>query len=202
MEKERTAALPESERQAKPGRNAAQTKERILRNAERLFAMHPYDNVTLREIAALSEINVALIGRYYGSKKELFCAVLDRLESRRTPLRSEDILGDLADRMVHSLKDWHEDDNQLSVLNILMLSSQSREAMPVIQERVKLFFTDMAKVEGVSAVPAGFMLASCSLGILMLRRMLPGDYSLPASSADIRKALQLLEQALENEGQD
>ena len=139
--------------------------------------MYPYEMVTLREIAAQSSVNVALIGRYYGSKKELFCAVLDSLSSDRLPLRPKDKLGDLADRTVRALETGHEDDSQLTLLNILMLSSQSREAMPVIQDRVKGFFTDMAATDGESSVPAGFVLTSCTLGVLMLRRLLPEGLS-------------------------
>lgn len=194
-----SSRFSDSGQRAKPGRNAAQTKERIRKNAERLFTMYPYEMVTLREIAAQSSVNVALIGRYYGSKKELFCAVLDSLSSDRLPLRPKDKLGDLADRTVRALETGHEDDNQLTLLNILMLSSQSREAMPVIQDRVKGFFTDMAATDGESSVPAGFVLTSCTLGVLMLRRLLPEDYPLRVSAADMRKALQMLQNALTGE---
>ena len=188
-----SSRFSDSGQRAKPGRNAAQTKERIRKNAERLFTMYPY------EIAAQSSVNVALIGRYYGSKKELFCAVLDSLSSDRLPLRPKDKLGDLADRTVRALETGHEDDSQLALLNILMLSSQSREAMPVIQDRVKGFFTDMAATDGESSVPAGFVLTSCTLGVLMLRRLLPEDYPLRVSAADMRKALQMLQNALTGE---
>ena len=58
-----SSRFSDSGQRAKPGRNAAQTKERIRKNAERLFTMYPYEMVTLREIAAQSSVNVALIGR-------------------------------------------------------------------------------------------------------------------------------------------
>ncbi len=205
MERDLSAIEACGKQTAKPGRNAAQTRFRILQNAECLFTRYPYELVTLRRIAEMSGINVALIARYYGSKKELFSAVLDSLSARRPPLCPEDKLGDLAGRIVRSLEKGPDDDIQLSILNILMLSSQSREAMPVIQERVKGFFTDMAKTEGEDAVPAGYMLTSCVLGVLLLRRLLPEDYPMTASSSDMLKALRILRNALavsEPEGSD
>ena len=181
---------------AKTCRNAAQTKERILKSAERLFARYPYELVTLRQIAAMAEINVALIVRYYGSKRELFGAVLDSFSAGRPGLDREDMLGDLADRMVRSCENRYEDSGDLSILNILMLSSQSLEARPVIQERMKGFFVDMADAEGEDAVPSGLMLTSCTLGMLMLRRLLPEDYQPSVSAGDILKALETLREAL------
>ena len=69
----------------------------------------------------------------------------------------------------------------------------------MIQDRVKGFFTDMAATDGESSVPAGFVLTSCTLGVLMLRRLLPEDYPLRVSAADMRKALQMLQNALTGE---
>lgn len=198
MEEKRAETMAESGKTVRPCRNAAQTKERILRSAERLFAGHPYELVTLRQIAAMAEINVALIVRYYGSKRELFGAVLDSLSAGRPPLRREDMLGDLADRMVRSCENRYEDNGELSILNILMLSSQSLEARPVIQERMKDFFIDLAAVEGECAVPSGFMLTSCIMGMLMMRRLLPGDYQPAVSASDVLRALQTLHDSLDS----
>lgn len=63
--------LPRSEK--KPSR-----KERILNAAEQLFAEHGYDGVTLREIAKLADVDVALTNYHFGSKRELFTTVFHR----------------------------------------------------------------------------------------------------------------------------
>lgn len=57
-------------------RDAEATKEAIQEAAAARFAEASYDQVSLREIAALAGIDVALIGRYFGSKEELFAAVV------------------------------------------------------------------------------------------------------------------------------
>lgn len=53
-------------------RDAEATKQAILDAAIKLFGETAYDQVGLREIAALAGVDVALIGRYFGSKDELF----------------------------------------------------------------------------------------------------------------------------------
>ncbi|MGJ8560353.1 MAG: TetR family transcriptional regulator [Litorimonas sp.] len=53
-------------------------KTRILDAAESLFAEHSYDGVTLRRIAKLADVDVALTSYHFGSKDGLFRAVFAR----------------------------------------------------------------------------------------------------------------------------
>ena len=52
--------------------------ERILDVAEELFALHGYDGVTLRQIAAGAGVDVALANYHFGKKLDLFNAVFER----------------------------------------------------------------------------------------------------------------------------
>lgn len=52
-----------------------QTRERILRVAERLFAEHGYDGVSVRKIAAEAKVQLALVSYYFRSKLGLYRAV-------------------------------------------------------------------------------------------------------------------------------
>ena len=62
---------------------SARTADAILAAARRQFASYGYDGTGLRAIAALADVNVALIGRYFGSKEGLFlAAVPPKLEIR------------------------------------------------------------------------------------------------------------------------
>ena len=56
-------------------RNAAETRKRLLQAARRLFATANYVSVGIREIGAEAGVNPALIGRYFGSKRNLFLEV-------------------------------------------------------------------------------------------------------------------------------
>jgi AcrR family transcriptional regulator len=61
-------------------RDAAATKARICKVAGQKFTQKGFDGVGVREIADTAGVNVALISRYFGSKKQLFMAsVLARL---------------------------------------------------------------------------------------------------------------------------
>jgi AcrR family transcriptional regulator len=58
-------------------RNAAATKEDILRAALMAFSQRGYDGVSAREIAREVGVNPMLVNRYFGSKEELFAAATD-----------------------------------------------------------------------------------------------------------------------------
>ena len=56
-------------------RNAAETRNRLLQAARRLFSRANYVSVGIREIGAEAGVNPALISRYFGSKRNLFLEV-------------------------------------------------------------------------------------------------------------------------------
>jgi len=57
---------------------SAATKERILDAAESLFMEHGFEATTLRQITAAAGVNLAAAHYHFGSKEELFEAVLKR----------------------------------------------------------------------------------------------------------------------------
>src|SRR5205809_5085369 len=62
------------------------TKGRILDAAEALFMEHGYEATTLRQITAGAGVNLAAVHYHFGSKEELFQAVLTR---RLDPMNQE-----------------------------------------------------------------------------------------------------------------
>ena len=61
------------------GRNGAvATKHRILDAAEALFVEHGFEATSLRSITAAADVNLAAANYHFGSKEELFEAVLTR----------------------------------------------------------------------------------------------------------------------------
>src|SRR6266498_56063 len=81
-------------------RGGAATKERILDAAEALFMEHGFEATTLRAITAAAGVNLAAVNYHFGSKEELFQAVLtrrlDRMNQERVDLlsRFEDAAGE------------------------------------------------------------------------------------------------------------
>lgn len=59
-------------------RSAEDTRTTILDQAERLFADGGYDGTSIREIAARSDVQAAVVGYHFGGKEELFDAVVGR----------------------------------------------------------------------------------------------------------------------------
>lgn len=57
---------------------AVETRDRILDAAEEVFARHGFDAATTREIAALSNTNVATAYSYFANKEALYAAVIQR----------------------------------------------------------------------------------------------------------------------------
>ena len=76
------------------GRAPQGTKERILDAAEALFMTHGFEATSLRLITTAAGVNLAAVNYHFGSKEELFQAVLTR---RLDPLNQErvDLLAEL-----------------------------------------------------------------------------------------------------------
>ena len=62
------------------------TQDRILDSAEALFVEHGFEATSLRQITAAAGVNLAAVNYHFGSKEELFQAVLTR---RLDPMNQE-----------------------------------------------------------------------------------------------------------------
>src|SRR5947199_4670584 len=67
-------------------RSPTATKQRILDAAESLFMEHGFEATSLRSITAAADVNLAAANYHFGSKEELFHAVLTR---RLDPMNQE-----------------------------------------------------------------------------------------------------------------
>ena len=73
---------------------SADTKTRILDAAEQLFMEHGFEATSLRSLTSAANVNLAAVNYHFGSKEELFQAVLTR---RLDPMNQERI--DLLERL-------------------------------------------------------------------------------------------------------
>ncbi len=71
-----------------PEATSADTKTRILDAAEALFLAHGFEATSLRHLTASAGVNLAAVNYHFGSKEELFQAVLTR---RLDPMNQERI---------------------------------------------------------------------------------------------------------------
>ncbi|MFF4837024.1 TetR/AcrR family transcriptional regulator [Streptomyces sp. NPDC001315] len=85
-------------------RNAAATREAILRSATEAFSRLGYDGAGVREIAGGAGVSAMMVNRYFGSKEQLFAEVVDASFTPRTVVTgalttlSRDIAAALVDR--------------------------------------------------------------------------------------------------------
>lgn len=64
-------------------------KNRILDEAEKLFAKHGFDGVTMRQLAKAAEVDVALASYHFKNKRGLFDAVLWRRSEIMNEIRNK-----------------------------------------------------------------------------------------------------------------
>ena len=89
------AASPVPE--ADPEREAA-TKAQVLTAAERLFALHGFQNVSVRDITAEAGVNLASVNYHFGSKDQLLFEIFRRRTAELNRERA---------RMLHEAADRH-----------------------------------------------------------------------------------------------
>ncbi|WP_326641843.1 TetR family transcriptional regulator [Streptosporangium sp. NBC_01755] len=110
------------------------TCRRILDAARRLFADLGYEQVTMRMIAAEADANIALINRYFGSKRELFAKVLAM--QGRFPGVLDGPEEELPRRLAEYIAERLRSDQASPVLAALIRSSNSPEIHEIIRDRV------------------------------------------------------------------
>ncbi|WNI21422.1 MULTISPECIES: TetR family transcriptional regulator [unclassified Streptomyces] len=60
----------------RPRRDAAGSRDRLLKAASELFAEHGYDRTTARAIGSRAGVDPTMIARYFGGKAQLYVATL------------------------------------------------------------------------------------------------------------------------------
>lgn len=87
------AVKPPTARACVETRAGPATKDKILDAAEALFMAHGFEATSLRSITAAASVNLAAVNYHFGSKEELFEAVLTRrldpMNQRRVDLLSQ-----------------------------------------------------------------------------------------------------------------
>lgn len=87
-------------------------RQDILESAEHLFAEHGYAAVSVRDIAARAGVPVALVGYYFGRKRELFVTVFAHrqanLDERIARIQAVADTGDHATRVAAIVRAWAE----------------------------------------------------------------------------------------------
>lgn len=146
-------------------RNAAATRAAMLGSARQRFLQESYENVGLRDIASDAGVDVALVGRYFGSKEALFREVLrggkgDWLDPAVRADELPAFLAALATREFGS-----EDREDIDRLLIILRSSSSPKAASIVQDSFRE--NVLEPVARVAAGEESEMRASLALSLLI-----------------------------------
>jgi AcrR family transcriptional regulator len=158
------------DKESKKPTKADRTRVVILAAAQKLFAGRGYELTTVREIAAMAEIDPALVIRYFGNKEELFAraAVFNlKLPDLSTADRSK--VGEALVR--HFLSLW-EGENANGGLTVLLRSAASNKfAANKLQEIfAKQVLPAILKIGGqMGAAERAGLIASQLLGLAFCR---------------------------------
>ena len=82
-----TEKIKQKQRQRAPSKRSLETYARILNAAEQVFAGHGFEGATIRDIAAMAGVQVALVHHHSGGKAELFYTVVARRAEALAQLR-------------------------------------------------------------------------------------------------------------------
>jgi len=124
-----TAAIPDL---SKP-KSSADTKRAMLDAARARFLQESYENVGLRDIAGAVGVDVALVSRYFGSKEELFRAVLGGGEDKEIlppGLSNEDVPAYLVKLF---LQQGEQGNEHVERLLIILRSASSPAASQIVR---------------------------------------------------------------------
>ena len=174
-----------------PPRNAAATREAILRSAIDNFARAGYDGVGVRQIAQDAGVTAMLVNRYFGSKEGLFAEAVET--SFATPVfigeQSDDLVGDIVRILV--AKSGPNADAPEPFL-IMLRSAASPAAMAIVRAAIERHVgARLARQLDTSdrQLRSEILLAVIS-GMLMMRGVVGTRALTRAKAADVARVLE------------
>jgi AcrR family transcriptional regulator len=121
------------------GANEAATKAAVFASAERLFALHGFQNVSVRDITADAGVNLASVNYHFGSKDALLFEIFRR--------RTAELNRDRA-RMLHEANDRHDGKPPVREILEAFFTPPLRWAAPDNDRRISVQFIIRSRSEG------------------------------------------------------
>ncbi|GGJ39922.1 TetR/AcrR family transcriptional regulator [Streptomyces brasiliensis] len=169
---------------AKRPRNAAATREAILRSAVEAFTRVGYDGAGVRDIAKEAGVTAMLVNRYFGSKEQLFAETVDASFAPRTVVTddpatlSRDIAKSLVDRT-------GPEADHLSPFLLMLRSAPNPRTAEIaragIERHVERELTGM--LTGEQARERSALALAVIAGVWLMRKVI-GDTALVEADAD------------------
>ena len=119
----------------------AATKAAVFNAAERLFALHGFQNVSVRDITAEAGVNLASVNYHFGSKDALLFAICRRRTGELNRERA---------RMLHEANDRHGGKPPVRDILEALFAPPLRWADPDHDRRISVQFIIRARSEGTA----------------------------------------------------
>lgn len=160
----------------RPG--ASVTRQAILDAARARFAKDGYPATTVRKVAADAGVDPALVIRSFGSKEQLFAAVMSIPSSALTRMADafDGPSGDVGERVTRAFLDvWEGDLHESEPLLAMLRSAASNEQAAAqvrefIQARILEALSPRLRARQDAALRAG-LAASMLIGVIVGRRL-------------------------------
>jgi len=117
----------------------AQTKGLVFAAAERLFAVHGFQKVSVRDITAEAGVNLASVNYHYGSKDALLFEIFKTRTAELNRARA---------RMLHEASDRHQGRPPVREILEALIAPPARWLAPDGERRIALQFLIRARGEG------------------------------------------------------
>ena len=121
------------------GTNEAATKAAVFASAERLFALHGFQNVSVRDITADAGVNLASVNYHFGSKDALLFEIFRRRTSELNRERA---------RMLHEANDRHGGKPPVREILAALFAPPLRWGSPENDRRISVQFIIRSRSEG------------------------------------------------------
>jgi len=119
----------------------AATKAAVFGAAERLFALHGFQNVSVRDITAEAGVNLASVNYHFGSKDALLFEIFRRRTGELNRERA---------RMLHEANDRHGGQPPVREILEALFAPPLRWADPAHDRRISVQFIIRARSEGTA----------------------------------------------------
>jgi len=160
-------------------RDRAATRQRLLEAARMLFGEYGYEQVTVRMIASAADANIALVGRYFGSKAGLFGEVLAGEPTVRAVVEGD--RAGLPRRLAEYAAERMSHDPESPILRSLERSAGDPEIQALVRDRLQAAVIEpiAALLGGPDAHARARMATAVFLGLGSVRRLMGPEVPSP-----------------------
>ncbi|RBQ16696.1 TetR/AcrR family transcriptional regulator [Spongiactinospora rosea] len=180
--------MTEPKTHGRPGRwrTGAESRQRILAAARKLFHEHGYGGTTVRAVAAEAGVDAAMVFYFFGTKQGLFGAALEM--SEHVPPAIESVfaggLDGIGERMIRTVVESIERSDRAPLLTLTRSAATHDESEALLLEYIDREFTGRlaAMLDTPDAAERAGMVAVQILGLAVARYIVRIE---PVASASV-----------------